>query len=72
MRANNSYLVRDAVWAINKQFLDEAIQRGDELILATDSQLARAGSYFAKELAYLESLGYTPGPSGTILQKAAH
>ena len=43
---------------INKQFLDEAIERGDKIVFATNPNKARPDSWFAWELRYLESRGY--------------
>jgi len=46
-------------WAVNQAFLDAAIARGDQFILATAASAARAGNTFAKELEYLASRGIT-------------
>jgi hypothetical protein len=54
-------------WATNQAFLDQAIARGDRFILATQPSLARAGSYFARELEYLAGKGYVPNAEGTAL-----
>jgi len=43
---------------VNKQFLDDAIARGDTFRLASLVDDAKAGTYFRKELEYLISLGY--------------
>jgi hypothetical protein len=45
-------------WERNQQFLDQAIERGDEIILATSLGALQIGSYFHKELKYLASRGY--------------
>ncbi|MFZ2617129.1 MAG: hypothetical protein WA077_14160 [Anaerolineae bacterium] len=45
-------------WAVNKQFLDDAIARSDTFRLASLVSEAKAGTYFRKELEYLISLGY--------------
>jgi len=45
-------------WAVNKQFLDEAIARGDKFVLAIPKTGVRAGSYLARELEYLRGLGW--------------
>ena len=45
-------------WAVNKQFLDDAIARGDTFKLASQLKQAEPGTYFRKELDYLFSLGY--------------
>jgi filamentous hemagglutinin len=46
-------------WAANTRFLDRLITRGDEVLLATNAADARAGTFFARELEYLISRGYT-------------
>ncbi|MFZ2487001.1 MAG: hypothetical protein WAZ19_02670 [Anaerolineae bacterium] len=45
-------------WAVNKQFLDDAIARGDIFKLASLAEEAKPGTYFYRELEYLISLGY--------------
>lgn len=55
-------------WSANRQFLDEAIERGSKIKLATPPSEARSGSSYAKELAYLEAKGYTVGPDGMTMQ----
>jgi hypothetical protein len=45
-------------WAVNKQFLDDAIARGDTFRLASHLRQAEPGTYFRRELDYLFSLGY--------------
>jgi hypothetical protein len=52
-------------WAANQRFLDRAIQRGDDFVLATPPQMARPGSFYARELNYLESRGFTLNVDGT-------
>jgi len=54
-------------WAANQAFLDQAVARGDQILLATPPNLARAGSYFARELEYLAGKGYVPNAQGTAL-----
>ena len=51
-------------WGANLKFLDRAIARGDEFILATKASAARAGSYFAREVEYLASKGYRVAEDG--------
>ena len=46
-----------ARWATNQKFLDRAIARGDEFILAAKEGV-RPGSTLAKEIKYIESKGY--------------
>lgn len=56
-------------WAANQKFLDRAIARGDDIVLATPLDKIRPGSYFARELKYLSSKGYVPNADGTRLVK---
>jgi len=43
---------------VNRQFLDDAIARGDTFKLASLLKEAEPGTYFRRELDYLFSLGY--------------
>lgn len=43
-------------WEVNKQFLDKAIERGDEIVFATNPY--NPGANFQKELDYLINLGF--------------
>jgi RHS repeat-associated protein len=52
-------------WAANQQFLDQMIARGDQVILATPLDQVRPGSFFERELQYLQSKGFTPSADGT-------
>jgi hypothetical protein len=45
-------------WVANRSFLDDAIARGDEFILATPLYQLRPASYFERELEYLAAKGY--------------
>jgi hypothetical protein len=54
-------------WAANKAFLDQAIARGSQFVLATAPSAARAGSFFARELEYMMSNGYVANQAGTAL-----
>jgi hypothetical protein len=54
-------------WGANQKFLDRLIKRGDEVILSTPADQARAGSFFARELEYLQSKGYRLMDGGTRL-----
>ena len=54
-------------WGANKKFLDRLIKRGDEVVLATPASEARAGSFFERELQYLQSKGYKLVDDGTRL-----
>jgi hypothetical protein len=53
-------------WAANKQFLDDAIRRGDEFILANPvTNINTVGGYFRRELEYLIQQGYKLSSDGT-------
>jgi filamentous hemagglutinin len=52
-------------WAANQKFLDRAIARGDEIILASPVGEAKPGSFFARELEYLRWKGFTLGRDGS-------
>ena len=54
-------------WAVNQKFLDEAIERGDEIILATPANMVKPGSFFERELNYLFSKGFNLSADGTRL-----
>lgn len=54
-------------WGANQKFLDRMISRGDEVLLATPLDRVRPGSYFARELEYMGSKGFTPSADGTRL-----
>ncbi len=54
-------------WEANKKFLDRAIGRGDEILLATPLNEVRQGSYYARELEYFYSQGYQVSEDGTRL-----
>jgi hypothetical protein len=56
-------------WEANRQFLDEAVANGDEIVLATRLHLLKPGSYFEKELEYLASKGYQPSADQSRLVK---
>ena len=51
--------------ALNRRFLDQAIARGDKIMLATPCTKVRPGSAFAWELEYLSEHGYTLSENGT-------
>ena len=57
-------LPSDKRWALNKAFLDEAIEAGDQIILATLPEKVPAGSTLEAELDYLASRGYLPRQIG--------
>ena len=52
-------------WAANQRFLDRAIARGDEIVLATPIERARPNSFFVRELEYLREMGYVPSIDGS-------
>jgi RHS repeat-associated protein len=54
-------------WMANRAFLDQAIARGDEIILASAPAMAKAGSWFRLELEYLMYRGYRIAQDGTRL-----
>lgn len=56
-------------WEANRKFLDDAIDRGDEIVLSTTR--VKRGSWFERELRYLAGKGYTPARSGerTVLTR---
>ena len=56
-------------WEANRRFPDEAVERGDEIALATSLEDAGHG-YFRKELAYLHSLAYRLSQDGKRLVRA--
>jgi hypothetical protein len=51
-------------WTANQKFLDRAIARGSDISLATPADAAREGSFFERELQYLESQGYKVSSDG--------
>jgi hypothetical protein len=54
-------------WITNQKFLDEAAARGSTFRLATSLSEMKKGSYFAREVQYLDGLGYTISKDGTTL-----
>lgn len=57
----------DEIWAANQKFLERLARRGDTVVLSTPLDLVREGSYFARELDFLRSLGYKIDPTRTLL-----
>ncbi|MDX3775575.1 hypothetical protein QE250_15765, partial [Chromatiaceae bacterium AAb-1] len=51
-------------WAANVKFLDRTIEKGDNIILSNNGYSARVGSYFAREIEYLQSKGYILSEDG--------
>ncbi len=54
----------DEQWLRNQRFLDRAIERGDEISLATPVDRVRPGSFYERELQYLGKHGYVPSEDG--------
>lgn len=54
-------------WEKNRQFLDEAINRNAKIHLSTPPWKARPGSYYERELQYLEAHGYVVSRYGTMM-----
>ena len=57
----------DQSWAANRKFLDRAIERGDDILLATPIDRVRPGSDLEQELDYLVSKGYRVSDDGIRL-----
>jgi hypothetical protein len=60
-------------WTRNKQFIDDALARGDEIRLVTNPNepIYSGGNWYQRELDYLDDLGYDAVQSGNhwILQR---
>jgi len=54
-------------WAANQAFLDDAIAQGSEIHLATVANAAREGSFYERELQYMQARGYSVSSDGTML-----
>ncbi|MFI7662893.1 polymorphic toxin-type HINT domain-containing protein [Micromonospora parva] len=54
-------------WAANRKFLDRGITNGDTFLLATPVDVMRTNSWYAEELNYLMSKGYTFNSTGTAM-----
>jgi RHS repeat-associated protein len=54
-------------WTANRAFLDQAISRGDEFILASPPEGAQSWTYYGQELQYLRSQGYVVDPAASRL-----
>jgi len=60
----------EKVWEANKKFLDRAIARGDDIVLASDPyDVGNKGSYFIKEIDYLKNNGYKITDDGKKMVK---
>lgn len=53
-------LTEQEIWRRNEVFLNDRMRRGARFLLATAPELARPGSWFARELEYLDSVGASP------------
>jgi RHS repeat-associated protein len=54
-------------WAANRKFLDRGIANGDTFLLATPVDVMRTNSWYAEELNYLMSRGYTFNSAGNAM-----
>jgi hypothetical protein len=54
-------------WTANKAFLDQAISKGDDFILASPPEGVPSWTYYGQELQYLKSQGYVVDPSASKL-----
>ena len=59
-------------WIRNSRFLDNAIDRGSEIRLATPFDAARPDSYYERELGHMIKRGFTLGPDGTTMVPGGH
>jgi RHS repeat-associated protein len=57
----------DRAWYLNRVFLDEAIARGDEFLIAEGIDAAKAGTWLQAEVDYLLYRGYRLSKDGTKL-----
>ena len=56
-----------ARWGANQAFLDGAIANGDRILFASDPfSAANAGSFFEREVNYLQSRGFTITPKEAL------
>jgi hypothetical protein len=62
-------LPRKVVWALNKGFLDDAVARGDKIVLARPfNPLTDGKSWLASEIQYLSSrYGYVLSSDGLVM-----
>lgn len=51
-------------WMLNQRFLDDVIEAGDDVLLATPINQVSPGSYLEREVDYLLSHGYLLSPDG--------
>ena len=63
-----SAMTKEEKWVANQKFLDRAIARGDEFLLASPASAAEEGTVFARELEHiLSTKKYAFNPQGTAL-----
>ncbi|MCL6457769.1 MAG: hypothetical protein K6T85_07165 [Gorillibacterium sp.] len=62
-------MTKEEQWAANQKFLDRAIVKDSEFVLATPLDKVHPDSYLQKEIEYLQSQGYKLSPDGTKLIK---
>jgi hypothetical protein len=51
-------------WTANQKFLDRTINRGDSISLSNSAHGAKPGTYFYREVKYIQSKGYTIADDG--------
>ena len=52
-------MTADEQWAANQAFIDSAVARGDSFVFS--NEFAVAGSFYQRELLYLELIGVALG-----------
>lgn len=62
-----SKMTSEERWAANAKFLDGAIARGDEFVLASPLSAATEGTTFLREVRYLLARGYRLSSDATRL-----
>lgn len=62
-------MTRAQQWEANRRFLDRAIARGDQFVLASDPFRRKTDSFYAMELQYLFDKGYQLNDASTKLIK---
>lgn len=62
-------MTKQQQWEANRRFLDRAIARGDQFVLATDPFQAKKGTFYSMELHYLTEKGYELNDAATKLLK---
>jgi hypothetical protein len=60
-------LSADSRWALNRDFLDNAIKMGNDFVLSNNGLKAAEGTTFYKEIQYMLSKGYKLSPDGLRL-----